>query len=118
ATAPWQPDRRIDDRAALASICRRNASSRAAASGRNTLVGNPDASYICRISHSPPPRTARKRGPRNRLILRVHLKNRVAGDQLLGLGEGAIDRGALPPSSSMRTSFALGCSPSAASSTP
>ena len=86
--------------------------------GRNAGAKS-DASNTWRISNSPLPSTLKEaRHPFDRLILRLHLEQREAGDQLLRLGERPVDHGDLPSGETERAPFELGWSPSAASITP
>ena len=67
-----------------------------ACSGVNTSSEKSSASKIGRSSHSPWPSTSRKRVVQwIGLVHRLHLEQGVGGDQLLGLGEGAVDDGDL-----------------------
>jgi len=56
--------------------------------------------------------------PFDRLGLRLHLDDTIAGDQLLRFREGAVDYGPLVPENLIRAPFELAWSPLASSSMP
>ena len=76
------------------SISARSRSSCARSSGVSSLPKS-SASKTGRISTSTPPSNGAALEPLDRLVHRLDLPDPVAGDELLGLGERAVDDGAL-----------------------
>src|SRR5262245_4764584 len=100
-------------------ICSRVASSRAASAGGKFSGGKSDASNKGRISHSPRPKTLRKRVVHSIASAIVLTSNNAyEATSSFDSVKGPSVTVTFPPSSRTRLPFELGCSPSVASNTP